>query len=765
MNPHHRRTLLLLLAVTGLALVVRLVELDALPPGLHHDEALNGLNAQLLLRTGERPIYLGSKFNGDPMLEYSLMVSESLFGMTPFAVRLPSALFGSLAIPAIFLLAQEMFRLSVWPTGAGAATQRRATKDAVQPAAEPAAGLPAEETRAGDASHGASYPHGAPERDISDARRREVAAVAASFILATLYWHINASREGYKPIFLPLFGALGFWLLLRSFAPAGRAPSPVVKSAEGTALDAAAAPSRSEGGHAAGERAASSRNTSPRVLLLTQVAAGVVLGLAFYTYPSIRFLYPVVALFTLFVIARDRLNAPTIFRRTLLIAVVSLLVFAPLGIYFVQHPAAFFTRSDQVSVWVTRPGHVVEAIADNTLKVAGMFFVAGDSNPRQNLPGRPAFDAMLAAGFLVGLGVALWRWKQPVYFLLLAWLFAMVLPSILTEAAPNFLRALGATVPAVLLVVVGYDFIIVNGLERAAGRVSAILADPRLWLAGYAAVLLCSAELSLNAYFGQLPRDPSAWFAFDVGLVQIAQIVRGLPAGEPVYLTPISTEQATIQFVLGAPRPDFKSFDGRRCVVMPPASQPATMLVVSEDFRSVDLLQSTWPGGRISRQINDFAGKNYLTVYEVPAQPATLVPHSQLSASFGGQAVLMGYTLLAERVESGQGVPLVLFWRAQQPMQKDYTVFTHLLGGDNSRTHTLLWGQRDSMPCSAGYPTSRWGMGEIVAEDFLIVVDKDAPPGPYQIEVGLYQLESGARLALPNGDDHVLLGPVEIFRK
>ena len=56
-------------------------------------------------------------------------------------------------------------------------------------------------------------------------------------------------------------------------------------------------------------------------------------------------------------------------------------------------------------------------------------------------------------------------------------------------------------------------------------------------------------------------------------------------------------------------------------------------------------------------------------------------------------------------------------------------------------------------------------MGEVVAEDFLIVVDKDAPPGPYQIEVGLYQLESGERLALPNGDDHVLLGPVEIFRK
>ena len=388
--------------------------------------------------------------------------------------------------------------------------------------------------------------------------------MAASFILSTLYWHINASREGYKPVFLPLFGALGFWLLLRSFAPAP--------------------------------------GTTPRVRVITQLAAGVVLGLAFYTYPSIRFLYPVVALFCLFIMLRERVNAGTYFRRALVIAAVALLVFAPLGFYFLQHPAAFFTRSDQVSVWATRPGHAVEAVAENTLKVAGMFFVAGDTNPRQNLPGRPAFDGLLAAGFLVGLALALWRWKQPIYFLLLLWLFAMVLPSIVTEAAPNFLRSLGATVPAVLLVVVGYDFVLGKVAARAqpaleGGRFLKLLGDVRVWSVGFGVVLLWSAALSLNAYFNELPRDPRAWFAFDVGLVQIADIVRRLPADEPVYLTPIGADQATIQFMLGAPRPDFKSFDGRRCVVMPPPARTASMLVVSEDFRTLDLLQIYWPQG------------------------------------------------------------------------------------------------------------------------------------------------------------------------
>jgi len=114
---------------------------------------------------------------------------------------------------------------------------------------------------------------------------------------------------------------------------------------------------RSTGVYAAGDR--EPPGTTPRVRVITQLAAGVVLGLAFYTYPSIRFLYPVVALFSLYVMLRDRVNAGTYFRRALVIAVVALLVFAPLGIYFLQHPAAFFTRSDQVSVWATRPGHAV----------------------------------------------------------------------------------------------------------------------------------------------------------------------------------------------------------------------------------------------------------------------------------------------------------------------------------------------------------------------------------------------------------------------
>ncbi len=247
--------------------------------------------------------------------------------------------------------------------------------------------------------------------------------------------------------------------------------------------------------------------------------------------------------------------------------------------------------------------------------------------------------------------------------------------------------------------------------------------------------------------------------------MKIGEVVRATPADEPIYLTPFTTDQATIQFVLGEPRANFKWFDGRTCLLSPPADHSATMLVVGEDFRTLQQLQEYWPQGQVTQHVTDFAGKDYLNVFKVPTQSWTLTPQVPLQHVFGGQAALAGYTLLAERIEAGQGVPIVLFWRAQQPMQTDYTIFAHLLGANNPRTHTPLWGQRDSRPCAGGYPTTRWGAGEILAEDFLIVVDKDAPPGSYQIEVGLYELSSGARLPSPNGEDRVLLGPVEIFRK
>jgi len=101
---------------------------------------------------------------------------------------------------------------------------------------------------------------------------------------------------------------------------------------------------------------------------------------------------------------------------------------------------------------------------------------------------------------------------------------------------------------------------------------------------------------------------------------------------------------------------------------------------------------------------------------------------------------------------------LTLYWQSLKEMDEDYTTFTHLLDKGN-----LIWGQMDRQPL--GGPTSAWFVGMIGADRYDIAVAPDAPPGEYQIEVGMYLLETMERLtAVDEGgqrlpDDRVLLEP------
>ena len=73
-----------------------------------------------------------------------------------------------------------------------------------------------------------------------------------------------------------------------------------------------------------------------------------------------------------------------------------------------------------------------------------------------------------------------------------------------------------------------------------------------------------------------------------------------------------------------------------------------------------------------------------------------------------------------------------------------------------------MWGQHDSQPANDGYPTTQWFEGDIIVDRHSIVVDKGAPQGTYRLEVGMYTLEDGRRLAIVSEDgedlgDRVLL--------
>ncbi len=151
------------------------------------------------------------------------------------------------------------------------------------------------------------------------------------------------------------------------------------------------------------------------------------------------------------------------------------------------------------------------------------------------------------------------------------------------------------------------------------------------------------------------------------------------------------------------------------------------------------------------------------------AQPALLaeadIPADieRLGIVFGDRMELIGYEMRAVEAYPGDAVPITLYWRAVAPMAEDYSVFVHLLS-DND----LIVGQRDMYPGQGTFPTSLWRVGDIVADTYVVPVRAGTlTPATATVEVGLYRVETGARLAAQDQQgraigDHVRFGSLKI---
>ncbi|GIW61538.1 MAG: hypothetical protein KatS3mg089_0390 [Patescibacteria group bacterium] len=114
----------IIVAVIALiGIISRFYDLGDVPPSLNWDEVSIGYNAYSVLKTGRDEygelLPLSFRSFGDykqPLYVYFAIPSIFLFDLTPFAVRLPSALFGSLSIVFVFFLVYELFFTSAKKT-------------------------------------------------------------------------------------------------------------------------------------------------------------------------------------------------------------------------------------------------------------------------------------------------------------------------------------------------------------------------------------------------------------------------------------------------------------------------------------------------------------------------------------------------------------------------------------------------------------------------------------------------------------------------
>lgn len=175
MNDAQRITrweLLLLTGIVVLGVALRLYQIDAIPPGLHNDEAAYALDAQAVLH-GQHALFFERNSGREPFFIYLLALGFQIFGATPVTIRGTAALIGGATILTTWWMVREIFCF-------------------------------------------------APEQQRMPPRW--FALWAAAF-LAISYWHLSFSRLGFRAITLPLLTTITFALLWRAWRQLRQLPT------------------------------------------------------------------------------------------------------------------------------------------------------------------------------------------------------------------------------------------------------------------------------------------------------------------------------------------------------------------------------------------------------------------------------------------------------------------------------------------------------------------------------------------------------------
>lgn len=148
----------ILIAILFIAAVLRFYKLGDVPVGFHRDEAFLGYNAYSIMKTGRDmsgnflPIHLKSYLYSPGGYAYAVIPFIRIFGLTPLAVRFPSALFGTFTVLLAYVLAKQLFEKN---------------------------------------------------------KQKETIAILSSFLLAISPWHINLSRTSTENTLVVFFIILG----------------------------------------------------------------------------------------------------------------------------------------------------------------------------------------------------------------------------------------------------------------------------------------------------------------------------------------------------------------------------------------------------------------------------------------------------------------------------------------------------------------------------------------------------------------------------
>jgi hypothetical protein len=183
------------------------------------------------------------------------------------------------------------------------------------------------------------------------------------------------------------------------------------------------------------------------------------------------------------------------------------------------------------------------------------------------------------------------------------------------------------------------------------------------------------------------------------------------------------------------------------------------------------------PAGIYHVEVESAAGRQTLALLRIDrTQPPPAPPAGAELRPVGalGEALRLANASVAANgrvlnpgdvVRPGDTLDVTLDWQPLRRLDRSWVVFVHLLGDAiNPLNDTPVWGQDDGYPLRGEFPTQHWRPETLVRDLRRFVVDPNAPPGRYTIEVGMYWPATGERLPTADGAGRLILFEVTVTR-
>lgn len=329
------------------------------------------------------------------------------------------------------------------------------------------------------------------------------AGLFAAFLLAVSFWGIIFSRIGFRASLAPLCLIWALWLLVKAF------------------------------------RTGAAKWSGWWLAVL----AGIVYAAGFYTYIAYR-VTPV--LFLLFIPFFRKI--PGFWKKTALFIVITCIVAAPIGWYFISHPGSFFGRTAEIAV--TSGTSPARDFAGNIAKELLMFNWHGDYNWRQNVSGAAELPWPVGILFVIGIVISItslaksWRARRrdlvsdaaadmiPPFALVLTivWFIFGILPAAASdEGIPHALRSILALAPALVFATIGGMWLFRLMRDRLHWKNEALRSILIVFL-------VITGVLGYMEYFITWAKNPNVPGAFNADYVATGDAMNALPISTPKYV-------------------------------------------------------------------------------------------------------------------------------------------------------------------------------------------------------------------------------------